>query len=915
MEQTERSSSRWWATRRVSAAWASLVALWCAALICSIPTRSWADPKPALVQRDGMPNTQLSSVGLAPGSEAGKVRLYNSGNTYYQDISTSPSLTGNRSVYVPNDSGTVLLDSTVGALFLSRNPRVLYVSTGGSDVDGDGSISYPYASVTAAMAAVVETSVILMAPGSYAAATVSNSGTAPVDLTPSIDVVLAGVPGQTVVTLSGSASGPGVYNVLKISGASGVRFERTGTGNRHAICGMDSQIGLNECELYNTDGSRKLTAFGRTGESAPARGLKISGSAQSQIELYNIWLRDCVLEVDFLNLLQFSGEISNRISNSIIEATTNGDIVISGLSSMNDVTFLGSDVDSFSVSLSSYDAIAYYRDVTVRLGCSSSASTGDTAVFSWNGVLSDVPAILDGWDVEWTGLFAEPASGGKVSLFRRFSGTKEIAVRNSRFISTGICILNSHPNPANDPNRTTEDRPMTLENCLLATTRAATTGPADVNGPLLNYGRGAFRSSGNIYRGTMAASTNAATFYAAFYHSPPNAGAMNVTSTNDRFESTLPAGVITVSGATSNEKAVINIQNVYTTVTARIVNPTFNLDGNQTSIFAGHGIPYVTVEGLIGCDDAITFENAPAGSYQAVRGDLMVSGDASVGDDLVVTGEATTTDLLTADQPHFRYQTELSTGDDGNYMSLIEFGKDDGGVAYNGTPFSLQWNIAGGYMEFRDSNVLGGGSPLSFLGGIISGLYYVSSVSTGTAPMVVASTTKVTNLNADRLDGNDWTAPGTIGGTTPGSATFTTLAATARTSMTGVKGGYRSVSSAATVDPQTDFTIMQTGTTITQAVPTTGVVTGQIFVFAVSRTGSHDRAVTLDAEGGATIGGEATWPLRYPGEVLMIQFDGTNYQVIGRLGGYTGTIPYLDPDSAPNFMTISDGLVISYEAI
>lgn len=53
-----------------------------------------------------------------------------------------------------------------------------------------------------------------------------------------------------------------------------------------------------------------------------------------------------------------------------------------------------------------------------------------------------------------------------------------------------------------------------------------------------------------------------------------------------------------------------------------------------------------------------------------------------------------------------------------------------------------------------------------------------STVVTGTAPFVVASTTKVTNLNADKLDGNDWLAPGSIGSTTPGSGAFTTISAT-----------------------------------------------------------------------------------------------------------------------------------------
>lgn len=52
-----------------------------------------------------------------------------------------------------------------------------------------------------------------------------------------------------------------------------------------------------------------------------------------------------------------------------------------------------------------------------------------------------------------------------------------------------------------------------------------------------------------------------------------------------------------------------------------------------------------------------------------------------------------------------------------------------------------------------------------------------STVSTGTAPFVVASTTKVASLNADLLDGLDWTAPGAIGGVTPGAASFTTISA------------------------------------------------------------------------------------------------------------------------------------------
>ena len=62
---------------------------------------------------------------------------------------------------------------------------------------------------------------------------------------------------------------------------------------------------------------------------------------------------------------------------------------------------------------------------------------------------------------------------------------------------------------------------------------------------------------------------------------------------------------------------------------------------------------------------------------------------------------------------------------------------------------------------------------------------FESDVATGTAPFVVASTTQVANLNAATLGGADFASPGTIGGTAPGVASFTTLNASAVTSLNG----------------------------------------------------------------------------------------------------------------------------------
>ncbi len=53
----------------------------------------------------------------------------------------------------------------------------------------------------------------------------------------------------------------------------------------------------------------------------------------------------------------------------------------------------------------------------------------------------------------------------------------------------------------------------------------------------------------------------------------------------------------------------------------------------------------------------------------------------------------------------------------------------------------------------------------------------ISTLATGTAPFVVASTTQVANLNVSLLEGFTWEVPGTIGSTTPNTGKFTTLEA------------------------------------------------------------------------------------------------------------------------------------------
>jgi len=69
-------------------------------------------------------------------------------------------------------------------------------------------------------------------------------------------------------------------------------------------------------------------------------------------------------------------------------------------------------------------------------------------------------------------------------------------------------------------------------------------------------------------------------------------------------------------------------------------------------------------------------------------------------------------------------------------------------------------------------------------GRAVSATQYTSTIATGTAPLVVSSTTNVANLNASSLGGATFAAPGAIGGGTASAITGTTITGTDATDAT-----------------------------------------------------------------------------------------------------------------------------------
>jgi hypothetical protein len=77
----------------------------------------------------------------------------------------------------------------------------------------------------------------------------------------------------------------------------------------------------------------------------------------------------------------------------------------------------------------------------------------------------------------------------------------------------------------------------------------------------------------------------------------------------------------------------------------------------------------------------------------------------------------------------------------------------------------------------------------SLLTGNLSVSQLTSTIATGTAPLVVASTTNVANLNASSLNGATFAAPGAIGGTTPNVVAATYVEPSVSNALTAVGAG------------------------------------------------------------------------------------------------------------------------------
>ena len=206
---------------------------------------------------------------------------------------------------------------------------------------------------------------------------------------------------------------------------------------------------------------------------------------------------------------------------------------------------------------------------------------------------------------------------------------------------------------------------------------------------------------------------------------------------------------------------------------------------------------------------------------------------------------------------------------DGHDVALVDT-NDAVSTAITGVGTLGSLTVSGAIAGATATNTING---LIINSGALSGITTInasgqitSTLVTGTAPFVVASTTNVANLNASSLNGATFAAPGSIGSTTAGTGAFTTLSATgaitgatATNTINGLIINSGALSGATTLGLSGAITAATATNTINGIIINSGAVSGVTTLGASSTVtiGSGGNTFTFDPTSGPVYAGTA----------------------------------------------------------
>jgi hypothetical protein len=249
---------------------------------------------------------------------------------------------------------------------------------------------------------------------------------------------------------------------------------------------------------------------------------------------------------------------------------------------------------------------------------------------------------------------------------------------------------------------------------------------------------------------------------------------------------TAPATSGTVTSVSASTPSVFSVSVSNPTTTPSI---TMSYSGTALPVVNG-GTGVTTSSGassvvLRDTNQNIFINNTVRGTQTIVSAGASTSLTVATPYNILVTGSSTQTLVLpdaTLLSNSFNYLINNNSSGGGVVI------KNNGGTTLTSIPVGgmvyiilLDNSTSNGAWDYHfqaPSNVSWGTSSFSTSSNLQTSAQLVSTVSTGTAPLSVTSTTNVANLNASSLNGATFATPGTIGGGTAGAATFTTLAGT-----------------------------------------------------------------------------------------------------------------------------------------
>jgi hypothetical protein len=253
---------------------------------------------------------------------------------------------------------------------------------------------------------------------------------------------------------------------------------------------------------------------------------------------------------------------------------------------------------------------------------------------------------------------------------------------------------------------------------------------------------------------------------------------------------------------------------------------------------------------LTGALTATSIQNTPIGSTTANTAsftDLVVTQNSSSFDGILRVINTTTlsssiANFLTPGLASGNASTLIwGKANSSNQAAYISFGYDSTASAIYST-----WGFANAtpanFISLRGDGTISLSGGTSITGALSVTGQITTTVITGTSPFSVSSTTVVPNLNVSQLLGATWTAPGTIGSTTPNTGSFTTLSSTGQITTTVNTGTAPFSVSSTTVVPNLNVSQLLGATwaapgTIGSTTPNTGSFTALSSILSGSVSG------------------------------------------------------------------------------